>query len=57
MMGPSQRRLTSWEKKCHGYDFGRLLGDGMVGEDSDGGLLFVNERDVVVARFSETGVF
>ena len=43
MMGPSQRRLSSWEKRCHEYDFGQLFGDGMVGEEGDRGVLLVNE--------------
>ena len=48
-MGPSQRRLSNWEKRCHGYDFGRLLGDVMVGEEGEGVLLLVIERDVIAA--------
>ena len=56
-MGLSQRRLRSCETRCHGHDFGWLLGDEYVGEEEgDGGLLLVTEPDIVVACFSEAGV-
>ena len=56
-MGPSQRRLTSWEMRCHGHDFGLLLKDGVESEDSDRGSQRVSERDAAVVCFSETEVF
>ena len=57
MIGPSHRRLTSWEKRCHVPDFGPLLDDGMFFESRDGVSLLVNERDAAVACFSEIEVF
>ena len=56
MMGPSQRRLSSWEKRCHRHDLRRLLGDAMVGEEGLVGLLLFIERDVIAACFVEAGV-
>ncbi len=56
-MGPSQRRLTSWEKRCHVHDFGPLLDDGMLFESGDGDSLLVKEHDAAVACFSESKVF
>ena len=56
MIGPSHRRLSNWEKRCHRFDFGRLLGDVMVGEEGEGGLVLVIERDVIAACFLEAGV-
>ena len=49
MIGPSQRRLSNWEKRYHAYDFGRLLGDVMVGEEGEGVVLLVIERDLMAA--------
>ena len=53
MMGPSQRRLSNWERRCHRHDFGRLLGDMMVGEEGEEGLLLFIERDVIALCFLE----
>ena len=57
MIGPSQRRLTSWEKRCHVHDFGPFLNDGTLFESDDGGLLLVSEQDAAVASFSEIEAF
>ncbi len=57
IMGPSQRRLTSWENRCHVHDFGPLLDDGLLFESGDGDSLLVNELDAAVACFSEIDVF
>lgn len=42
----------SLEKRCHDQDFGRLLEDGRLLWDGDGGSLLLNGRDVAVACFS-----
>ena len=56
MIGPSHRRLSNWEKRYHRFDFWRFLGDVMVGEEGEGGLVLVIERDVIAACFLEAGV-
>ena len=56
-IGPSQSVLSTWEKRCHRYDFGRLFGAGVVAYERQGDLLLVIEREAVVGWFLEAEVF